>query len=55
MGGDVGVEVGGVAERLVTMRALVGRGGTVRRLMLLEVGLLSEPLLTHRTLKRSFT
>jgi hypothetical protein len=50
--GDVCVEVGWVSECLVAVRALVGRGRAVRGLVLLQVRLLTEPLLTHHTLKR---
>lgn len=53
MGGDVGVEVGWVAERLVAVRALVGRGRAVGCLVLLQMRLLTEPLLAHHTLEGS--
>jgi hypothetical protein len=54
VGGDVSVEVGGMPERLVAVWALVGRGGAVGRLVLLQVGLLPKPLLAHRALEWSF-
>jgi hypothetical protein len=51
--GDVSVEVGGMTECLVAVRALVGRGGAVSCLMLLQVGLLAKPFLANYTLERS--
>ena len=52
---DVGVEVGGVAECLVTVGALVGRGGAVSGLVLLKMCLLSEFLVANSTLEWSLT
>ena len=52
---DVGVEVGGVAECLVTVGALVGRCGAVSSLVLLKMSLLSEFLEANSTLERSLT
>ena len=49
------VEVGRVSECLVTMGALVGRGRAVGCLVLLEVSLLTESLVTHPTLKWSLS
>ena len=53
VGGNVSVEVGRVSECLVTMGALVGRGRAVGCLVLLEVSLLTESLVTYPTLKWS--
>ena len=55
MRGDVSVEVGGMTECLVTVRALVGRGRAVSRLVFLEVSFLSEPLLADGTLEGTFS
>ena len=50
----MGVEVGRVSEGLVADRALVGRGRAVSGLVLLEVRLLTETLVTDRALERTF-
>ncbi len=47
------VEVRRMTKCLVAVRALVGRGGAVSCLMLLQVGLLAKPFLAHYTLERS--
>ncbi len=47
------VEIGGVAEGLLADGALVGRGRAVGRLVLLQVGLLSETLVTNEALERT--
>ena len=53
--GDVSVEVGRVAERLVAVRALVGRGRAVGRLVLLKVRLLTESLVANCAFKWSLS
>ncbi len=50
----MGVEVGRVTEGFVADGALVGRGRAVGRLVFLQVSLLPETLVTHRTLERAF-
>jgi hypothetical protein len=52
--GHVGVEVGRVTEGFVADGALVGRGRAVGRLVLLQVCLLTETLVTYRALERAF-
>jgi hypothetical protein len=52
VGGHVGVEVGRVTEGLVADGALVRRGGGVGRLVLLEVRLLPETLVTDGAFER---
>ncbi len=52
--GHVGVEVGRMTEGFVANGALVGRGRAVGRLVFLQVSLLTETLVTHRTLERAF-
>ena len=52
---DVGVEVGGVAECLVTVRTLVGGGRAVSRLVFLKVSFLPESLLANGTLEGTFS
>ena len=49
------IEVGGMSEGLVAVRALVGRGGAVGGLVLLQMGLLPEPLLAHLALEGAFS
>ena len=55
MRGYVRVEVGWMPEGLVAVRTLVRGGRAVRRLVLLQVGLLTEPLVTHSAHEWTFT
>ena len=52
---DVSVEVRRMSECLVTVRALVGRGRAVGRLVLLKVGLLTESLVADCALEWSLS
>ena len=51
----VGVQIWDVSKCLVTDCALVGGGWAVSRLVLLQVGLLTETLLANLTLERTLT
>jgi hypothetical protein len=52
---DVSVEVGGMAECLVTVRTLVGGGRAMSRLVFLKVSFLPESLLADGTLEGTFS
>ena len=54
MSGHVSVEIRDMAKGLVTDAALVGRGRAMRRLVLLQMGFLPEPLMAHHALKWTF-
>lgn len=49
----VSVEIGDMPEGLVADAALIGRRRAVRCLVLLQMGLLPEPLMAHQTLERT--
>ena len=53
VGGDVGVEVGGVTERLVAVGTLVWGCVAVGGLVLLQMRFLPEPFVANLTLERS--
>ena len=55
MSGHVSVEIRDMTKGLVADTALVGRGRTMRCLVLLQMGLLTEPLMAHNTLKWTFS